>query len=201
MKLPIENPEFFAKGKRGHLFKGKYKGLNVVVKTTNPNSKAIDRIKNECNFVKKLNKKRIGPKLIKCVDEEMMYEFVPGDFIEDYCKKSSKKEILRIIQEVFEQCFIMDKIGVNKEEMHHPYKHVICKRKEKPVMLDFERCHNTLKPKNVTQFCQYMVSSKLTYILADKNISFHAEQILGLARDYKKDRSRKNFDLILDNFK
>ncbi len=197
MRLQIKDPVFFAKGHRGHLYKGTYKGRSVVVKTTNPRSKAIGRISNECNWIKKLNKKGIGPKLIACEKDEMMYEYVPGEFIEDYCKRSGKKEILRIIKDVFEQCFVMDSMGVDKEEMHNPYKHVICKRGKKPVMLDFERCHHTLKPKNVTQFCQYIVSSKLTYILADKGIKFNPEQILGLAKDYKKDMSRNNLGLIL----
>ena len=56
---------------------------------------------------------------------------------------------------------------VNKEEMHHPLKHVLIKD-TKAVMIDFERVHYTEKPKSTTQFCQFISSKKILDILKQK---------------------------------
>ena len=40
-----------------------------------------------------------------------------------------------MILDVLEQCFVMDKLGINKLEMHHPVKHVLIKKNKKVLML------------------------------------------------------------------
>lgn len=68
------------------------------------------------------------------------------------------------------KCFAMDLMGINKEEMTHPHRHIIIHtratvsaseplptgtvREWKCTFVDFEKCVYTKKPKNVTQLCQ-----------------------------------------------
>ena len=87
---------------------------------------------------------------------------------------------------------------MDKEEMHHPYKHIIIDRKtKKPVLLDFERCHKTQEPKNVTQFCSYIISDFMVNLLKDRGIKVNKNGMIKAAKRYRKGVSKKNLDRIL----
>ena len=193
----ITNIKYFAKGHRGLLFIGTYKNKKAAIKTKNPESTAIGRIENEAKWLKKLNKYGIGPKLSKIDNDYFVYEFIDGDFIVDYIKKSSKNNIKKIIKDIFNQLFILDKLKIDKEEMHHPIKHIIVS-KNKPYLVDFERGHYSEKPKNVTQFCQFLISSQLNGILKNKKVGINKNEIIQLAKIYKKNPSNATFKTIVD---
>lgn len=60
----------------------------------------------------------------------------------------------------------MDRMGVNKEEMTHPHRHIIVSRKRggsdwRCTFVDFEKCQHSKKPKNVTQLCQVRLLASL----------------------------------------
>ena len=63
---------------------------------------------------------------------------------------------VKILKAIMEQCKIMDNLRINKKEMHKPLKNIIITKKEKPVLLDFERCCFTNRPKNANQFKQFL---------------------------------------------
>jgi len=102
-----------------------------------------------------------------------------------------------MIKDIFNQLFIIDKLKIDKEEMHHPYKHIIINKNNKIFLVDFERCHKTEKPKNVTQFCDYISSKYLKSILEKKNIKIDKNKMIGLSRNYKKNTSKENLKKII----
>ncbi len=208
MKLSkIKKIVYFTKGHRGLLYLGEYKKKKVVIKTKKPESQARGRIKNEANFLKILNKKNIGPAFISYNEKEdfLVYEYVAGDFFSLFLQHSTERNkelIKKIIKQIFLQCYKMDRLKINKEEMHHPYKHIIIKKySRKPVLLDFERCHYVQEPVNVTQFCSYIISGFITEQLKKKGIKANREKIIEYAKKYKKDNSRKNLDKIINEIK
>ncbi len=79
--------------------------------------------------------------------------------------------------------------------MHHPVKHIIINKN--PIMIDFERCYLTNKPKNVSQFCQFLLSNNLKVLLKNKNIKISKKELIKLTRDYKKSYKEKYFREIL----
>ena len=192
----IKNIKPLTKGHRGLIYTGIYKNKKVTIKTKNPSSKAIGRIQNEVFWLKKLNKKSIGPKLLFSNKNYFVYQFIPGVFFPEFVQKSKKPEIKKALKDLFMQCHTMDKLKVDKEEMHHPFKHIIMKAK-KPIMVDFERCHTTNKPKNTTQFCQYIMSSKLAPLLKKRGFNINRKEIIKLARHYKQKQAKKRLNLIL----
>ena len=198
----ISNIKYFTKGHRGILYTGTYKNKKVVIKAKLPESQAIDRIKNEGNWLKKLNKINIGPKLIKAKEDYFFYEFIEGEFFMDFVKtqkkhdKGSKKIILTIIKEVLQQCFKLDKLKVDKEEMHHPLKHILITKDKKNTLLDFERCHIVEYPKNTTQFVVFLIRAK--EFLLQYNIKINQDKMIALAKVYKKHQTKENFNKILD---
>jgi release factor glutamine methyltransferase len=120
----VHDPAYFARGKRGLIFVGMLGKTKVAVKLKRVGSLALGRIENEAKWLKKFNKFWIGPKLLFAGHGFLVYEFVPGEFILDFIKLETKKNILPVIKATLDQCFVLDELGIAKEEMHHPVKHV-----------------------------------------------------------------------------
>ncbi len=195
----ISDHKYLARGKRGIVYVGKLARKKVAVKVKRKDSEAIGRTQNEAKWLKLLNKHKIGPQLLFAGSNFICYKFVEGDFIADYIEKSSKTKIIKVLKDVFGQCRKLDKLWADKEEMHRPVKHVIIKTK--PVLIDFERTRHTNKPKNVTQFCQFLISANFNALLKKKGIKINRKKMIELAKQYKKDYSKKHFDYIMDTFK
>jgi|SRR3989344_2200393 len=176
---------YLAKGKRGRI----YVEGNIALKKSFPK-----RVKNESNWIKKLNKYGIGPRLIEVKKNYFKYKFVKGDFILDYFKLNNPE---KVIINALKQCRILDKLKVNKLEMHNPHKHIIIENK-KPVLIDFERAYKTENPKNVTQFCQFLMSKKVSGITKYK---INKKKLIKLLKKYKKNQTEKNFRNISNYFK
>lgn len=191
----IKNAKYLTKGHRGILFIGAYKNKKIVVKAKNPESKALGRIENEAKWLKRLNHHNIGPKLFFTGNGYFVYEYIDGNFILDYIKKSNKNNIKKTLKTVFNQMFILDRLKIDKEEMHHPFKHVIVS-KNKPYLVDFERAHYSSSPKNVTQFCQFLISGNVSGLLRNKGIKIDRGGIIELAMAYKKMQNKSNFKKI-----
>jgi putative serine/threonine protein kinase len=195
--MQVRKKEFFAKGKRGFIYTAKLGNKKIAIKEKNPESKAQSRIEFEAYWLKKLNKHKIGPKFIFFKDDSLAYEFVEGIFIEEFMENSTKEEINKVFIDLFNQMFLLDGLGVNKEEMHHPYKHIIITKKTKPVLLDFERANNTEKPSNVTQFCQFITSTNLHSLLNKKGFKINIRKVRAAAKKYKHNINKKNFEEII----
>lgn len=169
--------EYLAKGHRGIVYLDYYNGKKICVKIE---KRGLGRVKNEAKFLKLLNNIGIGPKFISYKNGKLKYYYVPGVEI-------SKKFNNKIALGVFKQCYKIDKLGIDKFEMHHPLKHVLIGKKI--VMIDFEKCKFSKNPKNVTGFSQF-VSRKLC-----------VKNPVKLLRDYKKNYSLESFKKIISYFK
>ncbi|MAG91905.1 hypothetical protein CMO83_04475 [Candidatus Woesearchaeota archaeon] len=191
----IKNVKYLTKGHRGLLFTG-FRNKKIVIKTKNPKSQAINRIENETKWLKKLNEHKIGPKLLRSENSYFIYEYIGGDFVVDYLEKSGKTKIKKVIKNIFGQMFVLDKLRVDKEEMHHPVKHIIIS-KDRPYLLDFERTHHVQSPKNVTQFCQFLMGYHIGEILKNKKINIDRKKLIKLAKIYKIKQNNKNFRKII----
>ena len=181
---------YLNKGKRGIVYLIREKGRDVVVKKERPGSVALCALENEARWLKTLNAYGIGPRFIRSSDGVIVMEYIKGEPFVEWYPKHRGKEGQHVVQEIFSQCRVMDTLGVNKLEMHHPVKHILI-RKGKPVMIDFERCKRTLKPKNVTQLCQFLVKIGFT---VDR------ETLETLLRVYKKTYDKKAFAEIMSLF-
>ena len=194
MKKEIKNKEFLAKGKRVIVYTASYGGGKVVIKEKNPKSTAINRIYNEANFLKKLNKVGIGPKFIAFFDDILVMEFVEGMLIEQFVKENNKGKIVKVLKNVLQQMYKLDKLGINKEEMNRPCKHIIIGKKV--VLIDWERSNNTISPKNVTQFCQFLTSSKFGSLIFEKGIVIDKKYTQKVAKEYKQKLDNVSFNKI-----
>lgn len=191
----------FSKGKRGLIYKAGLKGKRVAVKIKNPESRAVRRIKNEGEWLKELNKKGIGPKLLISSGSYLIYKFEEGKMVGDYIESAKKARIKAVLSDVMNQMRGLDELKVDKEEMHHPWKHIVVGRSSRPVLLDFERCRKKSTPKNVTQFIQYLNSGRMRRLLKRKGIAFDSHMLAKLAQEYKASYSDETFSKILQEIR
>lgn len=204
-KHKIISVKRLAKGKRGIVFKGNYKGKEVIIKAKNPKSRASSTIIFEANWLKRLNKYNIGPKLYLTTKEFLVMEYIDGQLFAEYIKQNPKNKIIIVIKNIFEQLYILDQLGINKQEMSHPQKHIIIKNIIRdnakniiaPVLIDFERCRATQKPRNVTQFIQYLTSKNILVLLNKMNIKINKEIIQNAAKVYKTEKTKENYNKII----
>ena len=70
--------KFYKKGKRGLIYFSKYKNKKIIIKIKNPESRAENRIENEFRFLKILNKKDIGPKVLFFKNNKLGMEINDG---------------------------------------------------------------------------------------------------------------------------
>jgi release factor glutamine methyltransferase len=168
------------KGHRGFVTIDEKKRL-AIKETTAPHYDP----RKEATFLKKLNTHGIGPKLITYDEKTLTMHYIEGTRIIEYMRTSSKKEIKEVIKKILTQLLTLDTLGLNKREMTNPYKHIIIDNKHNPVMIDFERSFYSEKPKNITQFIQFLSSTKLEPIFKEKNIHIDKEQLRTISKSYK----------------
>ncbi len=217
-KKSIEDIHYLTRGKRGVIYTGmidrskqikthlpgKRDLIKVAVKTKREDSKAQERIRNEVKWLKILNRKGIGPKLLFHGKDYFVYRFVEGKFILEWVKDVDKRQIVKVLVSLLKQCYVMDEKRVNKEEMHHPLKHVIVDSGDNPVLIDFERCRQTDRPHNVTQFIEF--TCRLHGELERKGFVFSIEKIRVLAHEYKNSMANgssivnRSFQKIIQSF-
>ncbi|MGV8141740.1 MAG: HemK2/MTQ2 family protein methyltransferase [Candidatus Woesearchaeota archaeon] len=177
-QLKINNPKLI-KGHRGIV---EIKGRLAIKKSLTEHYS----VENEAKFLKILNKYGIGPRYVTHNRTSLTMEYIKGDRILEYMQNSTKEQIITIIDRILEQLYMMDKLNINKTELTNPYKHIIV-RNDRPVQIDFERCSYVEKPKNVTQFVQFLTSGKVPHILKDKGIGLDTERLHDLAKQYKEE--------------
>ncbi len=184
-KKGIKDLFFFAQGKRGMVYTGKYQGKRVAVKIHHPSSLAKSALAREAKMLPRVNKLGIGPDFLLRGKGYIVYVFVEGEQLRYVLPRLKKKQLIKIITDIFHQLYLLDNACIAKEEMNNPYKHIIITKSHKPVLLDFERAHRSKKRHNVTQFCSYLL--RLRPLLEKKGIRIDQKEIIFWAKAYAKD--------------
>jgi predicted Ser/Thr protein kinase len=102
----------------------------------------------------------------------------------EHIRKSGRAETLLSLHDLVNQMEALDRLGIDKEEMHHPVKHIIVGKR--PVLIDFERAHHTERPKNMTQFIEFL--GRISKVLESKNINLNKQELITLAKEYSRTR-------------
>ena len=119
-----------------------------------------------------------------------------GQFILDWIKQQNKSSIIFILKQILDQCYVLDSLGINKEEMHHPLKHIIITGERQPVLIDFERTSPANKPKNVTQFIEFIC--RMESELKSKGLNINKLKLQELAKEYKDLGDRQTINEVID---
>lgn len=173
-----------ARGKHGVVFKGTYQEKKCAIKTLHPETTATFSVGKESYYLKKLNEYNIGPKLLYSDDEHVVMELLLGKRIDEF----NLLERSDIVEEILRQCRVLDKLGISKQEMIRPYKHILVEEEPfRAVMIDFERSIRNNKPKNVTQFSDYL-----------RRRGFKVDRDLLIK--YKETMSDEDYNILVNSF-
>ncbi|HII72436.1 TPA: methyltransferase [Candidatus Woesearchaeota archaeon] len=196
-KKGVTKVRLLARGHRGLIYTGQLGRQKVAIKMQRQDIDATGTVDNEAKMLKLLNKKDIGPELLFAGKDFFVYKFVEGEFVLDFLGHATKAQAVKLLKDVYKQMFILDSMMLNKEEMHHPVKHIVVTKKGKAVLLDFERCRKREKRHNVTQFTQFIISGLLRRYLEKIGLIVDKKRLLEAAKGYSEDQRKEKFERIL----
>tara|TARA_B100000029_G_scaffold8894_1_gene9449 strand:- start:88 stop:1185 length:1098 start_codon:yes stop_codon:yes gene_type:complete len=153
---------------------------------------------NEAKLLQIVNKLDIGPKFIKNSKNFLVMEYIEGEKIIDWAKKTETKsqEVRSVLNNVLRECYLLDDAGLDHGELSTIDKHVIV-GKNKNTIIDFESSSTNRKPSNVTGATQgILIGTGLAKIIQKKVKLPPKETIINLIRQYKKNPNLENFEKI-----
>ncbi|ETM54127.1 hypothetical protein L914_02491 [Phytophthora nicotianae] len=211
LETSVASLRFFARGKRGVLYAGEMRTtMEPVVAKLAADATSAGSVTLEARWLRVVNRMGIGAKLMDAGKGWFLCERLEGknvvEFLVEGDEVTTPANALWVVREMLCQCFAMDLMGVNKEEMTHPHRHIIVHRStQQPerwrcTFVDFEKCSSTKKPKNVTQLCQFLSSPRMVALLASKRVKLDVPKLRQCTKCYKQNISTKTFGDIMQVF-
>jgi putative serine/threonine protein kinase len=157
-------------------------------------------LQHEAQMLAKANSVQVGPKLMGVSRNFLLMQLIDGDLLPNWLDAHKEKAQVRgVLNDVLEQCWRLDNIGLDHGELSKAPKHIIVDKQQKPWIVDFEAASVDRKPANVTSVCQFLFTSggvvarAVAEVLGERN----REEVIDALRLYKKDRVRENFNRVL----
>jgi putative serine/threonine protein kinase len=157
-------------------------------------------LQDEAEMLAKANSVGVGPKLMSASTNFLLMQFIDGDLLPAWLEtRKGKRCVRRVLNEILEQCWRLDAIGLDHGELSKAPKHVIINRRGNPFIVDFETASLNRKPSNVTSICQYLfISGAVSRLLAEKLGEKNKNAIVEALKLYKTGRNRENFEKVLE---
>jgi putative serine/threonine protein kinase len=159
-----------------------------------------DGLQHEAQMLAKANAVQVGPKLIGVSRNFLLMQLIDGAVLPEWLDANKEQEHVRsVLEDVLEQCWRLDSAGLDHGELSKAPKHIIVDKQRKPWIVDFESASVNRKPANVTSVCQFLftsgsgVSRGVAEMLGERK----REEIICALRLYKKDRTRGNFNRMM----
>jgi putative serine/threonine protein kinase len=154
----------------------------------------------EAEMLKKANSIGVGPKLLAVSKNFLLMQFIDGKLLPEWLNtRRGKALIKRVLRDVLEQCWLLDRAGLDHGELSHAPKHIIIDGKNRPFIVDFETASLNRKPSNVTSICQFLfISGLVAKKVCQKIDKRNGAAIIEALRRYKSDATRENFEKVLE---
>jgi putative serine/threonine protein kinase len=145
--------EEFSHGRASKIFTVKdSKGKILKLKKEKLKSTRINMVQKEASNLKKANSIKVGPKLVDFNEKEkwVLMEFIKGELFCDFIvKEPPKKDLLKVLKELFLQAKKLDKIGLDHGQLAGRGANILVTPKLKPIIIDFEKASQKRKPHNL----------------------------------------------------
>ena len=157
----------------------------------------------EGEMLKKANSINVGPKLFEISENFLLMELIEGTHFPEWLEQLEGIEtnacIRPVLENVLEQCYRLDESGLDHGELSKAPKHIIVDTNAIPYLVDFETSSINRRVSNVTSICQYFFLGKQIADNIKKKLGKVDEKKLIIRlRTYKQERSRENFEKILE---
>ena len=200
--LQIEKCSILGKGYVGMVVLAKKSGKIVALKIRRIDSPRKN-MSDEAKLLKIANEINIGPKFIKSSKNFLIMEFIDGEKIIDWAKKSKtkSKQLCPVITDVLRECYLLDNVGLDDGELSTIDKHVIV-GKNSNTIIDFESSSTKRVSSNVSAATQAIfIGTGLAKIIRKKIQVPRRDKIIRLVRNYKKLRTEESFDDLVQGLK
>ena len=202
-KLELGTINILGKGYVGMVVLGKIGRKKVAVKIRR-NDSPRENLKKEAELLKIINKHRIGPKLIAFSKNFLVMEYLDGEKIGNWVnglkKKEGSSQLKLIIKKILEDCYSLDRIGLDHGELSNLTKHVIVGKKI--TIIDFESSSMNRKVSNVTSATQALcIGSGISKIIGRVYKIPKKQKMISVLREYKQKQTRDSFEKLLDVLK
>ena len=196
--LQIGKCRILGKGYVGMVLLAKKEGNVVALKIRRTDSPRKN-MTNEAKLLKIANKTDVGPKFIQNSKNFLIMEFIDGEKIIDWVKRSKikSKDMRSVLNNILRECHMLDNAKLDHGELSTINKHVIIGINRNTI-IDFESSSTNRKPSNVSGATQAIfIGTGLAKIIQKKMKIPAKMEIINCIRQYKKNPTLKNFEKIL----
>ncbi len=188
------------KGYAGVVVLARRDGLQVALKIRRTDSQRSS-MKDEAVLLGLANSIGVGPERLAASRNFLIMEFVEGVMIGQWVGSlkgaGSVKRLKGTIRKILEECYRLDRIGVDHGELSNITKHVIV-GEAGPVLIDFESSSTGRRPSNVTSITQAIyIGSGIAKKVQRIYRSPSKEEIITALRKYKREGTQESFDGLL----
>jgi len=161
-------------------------------------------LKKEAELLKITNQSNVGPKLVDFSKNFLVMECLEGKKIGDWIvglkEKGSSSQLKVVIKKILEDCYSLDRVGLDHGELSNITKHVIVG--SKITIIDFESSSLDRKVSNVTSATQaFYIGSGISKIVGHIYKIPKKEKMISVLRRYKQEQTRDSFEKLLDVLK
>ena len=202
-ELQVGTISILGKGYVGIVVLGKIGRKKVAVKIRRSDSPRKN-LKKEAELLKIINSHKIGPKLVASSKNFLVMEYLDGEKIGNWVdglkKKGNSSQLKLIIKKVLEDCYSLDRMGLDHGELSNLSKHVIIGKKI--TIIDFESSSIDRKVSNVTSASQaFCIGSGISKIIGRVYKIPKKQKMIAVLRRYKREGTRESFENLLSVLK
>jgi putative serine/threonine protein kinase len=159
----------------------------------------------EGEMLKIANAIDVGPKLLEISENFLLMELIEGthfpEWIESLGEREVQSRVRLVLKDILEQCYRLDEAGLDHGELSNAPKHILVDDDDRPFLVDFETASINRRVSNVTSVCQYLfLGSQIAEKVKDKLGKIDEKQLIQKLRTYKLERTRENFEKLLEKF-
>lgn len=193
-RTTINGVRVAGKGQVGLVLRAKIgnKTCALKIRRLDADRKSMDE---EARLHRIANGAGVGPRLEGHSKNLVAMEFVDGQSIVDWVDNAPKGKLRRMARSVLEQCYSLDRAGLDHGELSRLNRHVIVSGN--PYIIDFESASTARKTSNVTAAAQSIFLHGAVAGMVQKTLGADREKALLALKIYKRGQTRTNFDAVL----
>ncbi len=139
----------------------------------------------------------VGPRLVRHTDNFILMEFIDGQNIAEWASGPVTADQIRAVaRSVLEQCYNLDRAGLDHGELSKIDNHVIVSGSTAAI-IDFESASTKRKTSNVSAAGQSLFVSGAVATMINRVLPCDKELAIRALRTYKRDQTRANFDALI----
>jgi putative serine/threonine protein kinase len=159
----------------------------------------------EGEMLKRANAIDVGPKLLEISENFLLMELIEGthfpEWIESLGERRVQSRVRLGLKDILEQCYRLDEAGLDHGELSNAPKHILVDADDRPFLVDFETASINRRVSNVTSVCQYLLlGSQIAAKVKEKLGKVDEKQLINALRAYKRQRTKENFEKLLEKF-